>query len=101
MQWSQLTEHHLVRYGPLITPTLRFAMNTYALHQRFLRESEKALQPQTSRAKEVVGHGAKVALVEGLWSPDMHESALGQNRATVCCQSVSASAPTNEGPSQT
>jgi len=30
-------------------------MNTCILHQRFLRESEKTLQPQTPRVKEGLG----------------------------------------------
>lgn len=66
MQWSQLPERRRDRYWPLITPTLHFAMNTCVLHQRFLRESEKTLQPQTSRAKEVVGHGTKVGIGGGV-----------------------------------
>ena len=45
-------------YWPLVTPTLRFAMNTCVLNQTLLHESEEAFRQQNVRAKEVVGHEA-------------------------------------------
>lgn len=56
MLWSQLPERRRGGYWPLVTPTLRFAMNTCVLNQTLLHESEEAFRQQTVRAKEVVGH---------------------------------------------
>jgi hypothetical protein len=52
MLWSQLPERRRGGYWPLVTPTLRFAMNTCVLNQTLLHESEEAFRQQTVGLKK-------------------------------------------------